>query len=86
MSWVSTLSANGRAVTHESTLKGSIVATQKCLFREIHGNLLGNGGVRKEHELGSDSIQPGLYIESSRDTIPPGLARWHRREPTDHSQ
>ena len=64
VSWVSALFTNGRAITYESTLKGSIVATQKCLFREVHGNLLSNGDVCKEHELRSDSIQPVLYIES----------------------
>jgi len=52
--------------TYESTLKGSIMATQKRLFGEVHCNLFCNGGVCEEHELASDSSQPGPRIESGR--------------------
>ena len=27
------------------------MATEESLLREVHGNLLGNRGVRKQHEL-----------------------------------
>jgi hypothetical protein len=56
----------GEVVTYESTLEGSVVATQKRLFGEVHSNLFSNGDICEEHELGSDSSQSGLYIKSRR--------------------
>jgi len=50
--WVGQYTAHAlEAITYESTLKRGIVATQKCLFWEVHGSLFSNGDVREEHEL-----------------------------------
>lgn len=50
--WISVLCGNGEAITYESTLEGKVVATQECLFGEIHGDLFCDCDVREEHELG----------------------------------
>lgn len=77
---------NGRIATHESTLGGRVVATQKGLFGEVYSNLLSNGDVCEEHELDRDRVSLDPQVKSDRYTVPPEPPSWRRWKWIEHSR